>query len=240
MIITLDALEGLPVTTDPNSITLYASYLQMEAALENEPTAAAAQKAKDAISAAKNGVLELIALGNDASLNSKAIAILNEGGMPQKTKPKIKESWKTHIDLHMHALGFSGKAGRYDRKTENVEQIVELQLFKNGGSFVINLKLQPLALATATGGLDSLMSTPIHARWLYNQTDIWWVSGYDADAMARAASAAAEFLKRNVDAAFSELTRLVFSCERVESDAEAAIISGNLDHVRRLLADRND
>lgn len=240
MIITLDALEGLPVTTDPNSIALYASYLQMEAALENEPTAAAAQKAKDAISAAKNGVLELIALGNDASLNSKAIAILNEGGMPQKTKPKIKESWKTHIDLHMHALGFSGKAGRYDRKTENVEQIVELQLFKNGGSFVINLKLQPMALATATGGLDSLMSTPIHARWLYNQTDIWWVSGYDADAMARAASAAAEFLKRNVDAAFSELTRLVFSRERVESDAEAAIISGNLDHVRRLLADRND
>ena len=240
MIITLDALEGLPVTTDPNSIALYASYLQLEADLGNGPTTAAAQNAKDAISAAKNGVLELIALGNDASLNSNAIAILNQGGMSQKTRPKIKESWKTHIDPHMYALGFSGKAGRYDRRTANVEQIVELQLFKSGGSFVINLKLQPLALVTATGGLDSSMPTPIHARWLYNQTDIWWVSGYDADAMARAANAAAEFLERNVDAAFSELTRLVFSRERVESDAEAAIFSGNLDHVRRLLADRND
>ncbi len=94
MIITLDALKGLPVTTDPNSIALYASYLQMEADLGTGPTAATAQNAKDAISAAKNDVMELISLGNDASLNSKAIAILNEGGMPQKTKPKIKENWK--------------------------------------------------------------------------------------------------------------------------------------------------
>lgn len=241
MIIKFDQLDGLPVTSNPIAIAMIAGFLRMEADIASAPSAEIAQNAKEALNALKKSFMETTALDGDAYLTFKAITIVEEGGLPAGKKPKIKDSWKTFVEPKMRSLGFSGKEGLYERSRDGAKQIVELQRYKDGGSFVINLTLQPLALVTSDADLVSVANSSIQARWLYdqkfNRTDFWWVSGYNAETMDRAATAAAEFLERNVETAFSELTCLVFSREKAESDAKAAIIFSNLDQVRQKLAD---
>ena len=236
MILTLNDLDGLPVTTNPQAVALWLSQMQMEVHARNAADGRAAQDLLQIVNASKDNILVMNADDKHAELNAKALAIVEAGGLPDGKKAKIKDAWKVHVEPALRALGFEGKAGQYVRKADGMWHIIGLQPFSHGGSFVINLAMQPLALAPSEAELAE-MACLLQARWLFDGTDIWWVSGGTAQTMDAAAKAAAEFLQTRVGAAFSQLTELLLSDDGDAAVAAAIFMSGDLSHIRQRLAD---
>ena len=238
MILTLNDLDGLPVTSNPQAVALWLSQMQMEVEARKAADGPAAQDLLQAVTAMKDNILAMNAVDKHADLNAKALAIVEASGLPDGKKPKIKDAWKMHVEPALRALGFEGKAGQYVRKADGMWHIIGLQPFAHGGSFVINLAMQPLALALAQSKAElAEMGCFLQARWLFDGTDIWWVSGGAAQTMDAAAKAAAEFLQNRVDAAFSQLTELLHSDAGDAAVAAAIFMSGDLSHIRQRLAD---
>lgn len=230
-------LDGLPLTTDPYSVALHLDYLAMEALAAATPSSEKAKQLVAASITARRALADDVTKNEHAYINVPALALIGKHTIVSGKKPKVAKAWKKHIDPVLRAHGFTVDGSDYWRMRDGAVQVISLQRFQAGGSFVINLGLQPLALIVGDVGAVAEINCDIRTRWSSDNRDIFWVTGSDPELMGKAASLAAEFTDQHVEDSFAELTRIVFDCEEPKSGSYGFFLHSNLDMVRQRLAD---
>jgi Domain of unknown function (DUF4304) len=230
-------LKGLPLTTDPHSVAQHLGHLELEALASAALSPQQAQQLVASTRAARQSLADDVARDEHASINMAALSLIGNHTTFLGRKPKIAKAWKRHVDPVLRAHGFIIDGCNYRRIRDGAVQAISLQSFPAGGSFVINLGLQPLALVVSDVGLVAEINCDIRARWSLDSRDIFWVTGGDPDLMDKTASAAAEFTEQHIEESFAELTHIVFDCERTEESSYGFVLHSNLDLVRQRLSD---
>lgn len=232
-------LEGLPLTTAPHAVALHHDYLEMEALAAAAPSPQQAEQLVTAYYTLRRSLADDVARDEHATINMAALALIGNQTTVSGKKPKVEKAWKTHIDPVLRSHGFMVGGSDYWRIRDGAVEAISLQRFQAGGSFVINLGLQPLALVVGDAASVTEINCDIRTRWSLDNRDIFWVTGSDPDLMDKAASAAAEFTDQHVEDSFAELTRIVFDCEEPGKGSYGFVLHSNLDMVRQQLLSRN-
>ena len=122
----------------------------------------------------------------------------------------LTESLKTQFAPALRSVGFVGSGKRFRRVAADCIHVVEVQLWRGGGSFAVNLGLQPLDIHVALGGLPDRQKITepdceFRQRLADSGSDQWWQFESAEDAMEAASHSAATFLRIG-DKRFGEQT----------------------------------
>ena len=110
--------------------------------------------------------------------------------------PRLDTAIRTHLVPCLRADGFAGSGSKYRRVVDGWVQVVSVQGARGGGSFAINLAVQPLAVPDVLGNPpDQKKITEelceFRRRLSEANSDQWWNHDATEDSMNAAALAAA-------------------------------------------------
>jgi hypothetical protein len=109
--------------------------------------------------------------------------------------PRLDTAIRRHLVPCLRADGFAGSGSRYRRVVDGWVQVVSVQGARGGGSFAINLAMQPLAVPDVLGNPpDQKKITEelceFRRRLTEANSDQWWKHDCTEDSMNAAALAA--------------------------------------------------
>lgn len=110
--------------------------------------------------------------------------------------PRLDTAIRVHLVPYLRADGFAGSGSRYRRVVDDWVQVVSVQGARGGGSFAINLAVQPLAVPDVLGNPpDQKKITEglceFRRRLSTTSSDQWWKHDGTEGSMNAAALAAA-------------------------------------------------
>jgi hypothetical protein len=125
---------------------------------------------------------------------------------------RIEDAWRTHFEPVLRAEGFKGSGRHFRRIADSLAQCVSLQGNRYGGSFAINLGIQPLAILGVMGrrpvnpGKIQEVDCEWRRRLSEGASDQWWDYDLSAASKDRAAAAAAEVFRAHGLAVFAAMS----------------------------------
>jgi hypothetical protein len=116
--------------------------------------------------------------------------------MMETTAPRLETAIRAHLSPCLRADGFAGSGNKYRRVVDGWVQVVGIQGARGGGSFAINLAVQPLAVPDVLGNApDPKKITEelceFRRRLSESSSDQWWKHDGTQGGMVAAAIAAA-------------------------------------------------
>lgn len=115
--------------------------------------------------------------------------------------PRLETAIRAHLTPCLRADGFTGSSNRYRRVVDGWVQVVSVQGARGGGSFAINLAVQPLAVPDVLGNTpDQRKITEelceFRRRLSETNSDQWWEhDGTEIGMNAAAAAATLVYVK---------------------------------------------
>lgn len=110
--------------------------------------------------------------------------------------PRLNTAIRTYLAPYLRADGFVGSSSRYRRVLDGWVQVISVQGARGGGSFAVNLALQPLTVPDVLGNRpDQRKITEelceFRRRLSEVDSDQWWEHDGTEDSMNAAMAAAA-------------------------------------------------
>lgn len=158
----------------------------------------------------------------------------------------LTESLKSEFAPALRSVGFVGSGKRFRRVAADCIHVVEVQLWRAGGRFAVNLGLQPLDIPVRLGGPPDTQKVTepdceFRQRLADRGSDQWWQFVSVEDAMEAASACAATFLRVG-EGKFTEQTgwtsrlRTITPAELEESDFSFSGFSSTKARTARALA----